>query len=152
MHLGALQFVQTSTLAAAELASAIPLDPKTTTPARRTAIALGHAHTRVVTATQQLSVLFQHSLSADVWAMPETQPVNPAEFYTAAQHQLAAAARELRIEADRLPAAGTSHVPAQARPQAARSIGQRLRGAFGRRPAEPAAPTALPRSSTTARR
>ncbi|MGA5704532.1 hypothetical protein [Peterkaempfera bronchialis] len=84
--------------------------------------------------------------------MPDAQPVSPSQVYAAARHQLGAAARELRIEADRLPAAGASHLPAQARQRAALSLPQRLRRALTGRPAEPLPIAALPRSAAKPRR
>ncbi|MET8981695.1 hypothetical protein ABZX85_39490 [Streptomyces sp. NPDC004539] len=151
-QLSALQFVQTSTLGAADYANHIPLDPSATTAARLTAIALAGAHTRVTEATRHLAHLFQHSVSADVWAVPDAQPVDPRQIYAAARHQLGAAARELQTEADRLPSAGLSHLPAQARQPAAVSLPQRLRRALTRRSAEPTPLTALPRSAAKPRR
>ncbi|MEY9876299.1 hypothetical protein ABH931_005809 [Streptacidiphilus sp. MAP12-33] len=103
-------------------------------------------------ATRHLAHLFQHSVTADVWAVPDAQPVDPRQVYTAVWHQLGAAARELRAEADRLPSAGVSHLPVQARQQAALSMSQRLRRAFTGRSAEPSPVTALPRSAVTPRR
>ncbi|WP_030458464.1 hypothetical protein [Kitasatospora sp. NRRL B-11411] len=87
-----------------------------------------------------------------MWAVPDAQPVDPRQVYFAARHQLGAAARELRIEADRLPSVGVSHLPAQARQHAAVSLPQRLRRALTRRSAEPAPIAALPRSAAKLRR
>ncbi|MFI9787327.1 hypothetical protein ACIHEI_28055 [Kitasatospora sp. NPDC051984] len=151
-QLSALQFVQTSMLGAADYANHIPLEPSATSAARLTAIALAGAHTRVTEATRHLSHLFQHSVTADVWTVPDAQPVDPRQVYGAARHQLNAAARELRIEADRLPSAGVSHLPAQARQRAAVSLPQRMRRALTRRSAEPTPIAALPRSAAKPRR
>ena len=87
-----------------------------------------------------------------MWAVRGAQPVDPPQVYAAARHQLGAAAKELRIEADRLPSAGVSHLPAQARQGAALSLPQRLRRALTGRPAEPSPTTALPRSAAKPRR
>ncbi|MEV4559429.1 hypothetical protein AB0K51_20895 [Kitasatospora sp. NPDC049285] len=84
--------------------------------------------------------------------MPDAQPVDTRQVYAAARHQLGAAAKELRIEADRLPSAGVSHLPDQARQRAALTLPQRLRRAFTGRSAEPTPIAALPRSAAKPRR
>ncbi|WP_404868411.1 hypothetical protein ACI1MP_10080 [Kitasatospora griseola] len=146
-HLRAMQELQTSTLAAADFSEWFPTHPTTMTAARLTALSLTRAHAGVTEATRHLSYLLQHAVSADVWALPDAQPVNPAAVYGAASTELRRAAGQLRIDADHLASAGVSAVPAKPRRSAALSVTQRIRRALPGRQTDPLPIAALPRSS-----
>ncbi|MEV0530766.1 hypothetical protein [Kitasatospora sp. NPDC050463] len=151
-HLRAMQELQTSALAAAEFSDQFPAHPTTMTAARLTALSLARAHGRVTKATRHLSYLLQHAVSADVWALPDAQPVDPAAVYGAASTELRRTAGQLRIDADHLASAGVSAVPAKPRRSAALSVTQRLRRVLPGHRADPLPIAALPRSSAPAPR
>nr|BEK67545.1 hypothetical protein KPHV_47720 [Kitasatospora purpeofusca] len=151
-HLRAMQELHTSTLAAAEFSDQFPAHPTTMTAARLTALSLARAHAGVTEATRHLSFLLQHAVSADVWALPDAQPVNPAAVYSATSTELRRAAGQLRIDADHLASAGVSAVPAKPRRSAALSVTQRIRRALPGRRTDPLPIAALPRSSAPAPR
>ncbi|MEY9956825.1 hypothetical protein [Streptacidiphilus sp. MAP5-52] len=147
-HLAALQLVQAITVkSAAELTSFLPLDPTATTAARRSAIALAAAHLHLGHAAAQLGELFHLAVGTNVWIVPGEGP-QAAALYRGARTALVTAARDLRREADQLPASGITHAPWDGRrASASRTVGARLRHALRRRPAKPLPLAVLPRTA-----